>query len=77
MYLKTETGTVKDIKGIEEAEAILGVKQVSIVHGVGELVGEIKSSVDRAGFVIAQAEDVQKAVANCAVALDKISIVTK
>ena len=40
MYLKTETGTVKDIKGIEEAEAILGVKQVSIVHGVGELVGE-------------------------------------
>ena len=38
---------------------------------------KIKSSVDRAGFVIAQAEDVQKAVANCAVALDKISIVTK
>ena len=26
------------------------------MHGVGEHVGEIRSSVDRAGFVIAQAE---------------------
>ena len=62
-YLKTDTGIIKNIKGVSEAESVPGVIQVSIVHGEGEQVGEIKSSVDRAGFVIAQAEDAQKAVA--------------
>ncbi len=61
-YLKTGTGIVKKITGVEEAENIEGVVQVSIVHGVGEQVGEIKSSVDRTGFVITQAEDAQTAV---------------
>lgn len=60
-YLKTETGTVKEIKGVDEAEKINGVIQVSIVHGVGEQVGEIKSSVDRVGFVIAQAKSPREA----------------
>lgn len=62
-YLKTESGIVKEIKGLEEAEKIPGVKQVSIVHGVGEQIGEIKSSADRVGFVIAQAEDAENAIA--------------
>ncbi len=61
-YLKTGTGKVREITGVEEAEKLPGVIQVSIVHGVGEQVGEIKSSVDRAGFVVAQAEDAQRAV---------------
>ena len=61
-YLKTETGIVEEIRGMEDAECLSGVMQVSIVHGVGEEVGEIRSSVDRAGFVIAQAENAQKAV---------------
>ena len=73
-YLKTETGIVKEITGIEEAEKILGVKQVSIVHGVGDKVSEIRSSVDRAGFVIAQAEDAMKAVAIAEEGISKISV---
>ena len=62
-YLKTGVGIVKEINGIEDAENVEGVTQVSIVHGVGEKVGEIKSSVDRGGFVVAQAENAKKAVA--------------
>ena len=58
-YLKTGTGIVKEIIGVEEARRIQGVVQVSIVHGIGEYVKEIKSSVDRVGFVVVQAEDVQ------------------
>lgn len=73
-YLKTESGTIKDIAGVAEAEAIPGVAQVSIVHGIGEQIGEIKSSVDRAGFVIAQAENVQKAVEITERAIDNIII---
>lgn len=61
-YLKTEVGTVKEIGGVEKVESIPGVKQVSIVHGIGEKVGEIKSSGDRAGFVITQADTVQQAI---------------
>ena len=73
-YLKTGTGTVKEIKGVEDAEKIDGVIQISIVHGVGEQVGEIRSSVDRAGFVITQAEDAQKAVEIAEAGVKKISV---
>lgn len=61
-YLKTGTGTVTGIHGVEEAEKVPGIVQVSIVHGVGEQLTEIKSSLDRAGFVIAQADTVAEAV---------------
>lgn len=61
-YLKTESGVVKEIKGVDEAERLPGVVQITIVHGIGEDVGEIKSSVDRVGFVIAQADSAEEAV---------------
>lgn len=73
-YLKTETGVVKEIKGVAEAEQIPGVQQVSIVHGVGNPVGEIKSSVDRAGFVISKAENAEKAVAIAEEGIRHISV---
>ena len=76
-YLKTGVGKVKEITGVEEAEQLEGVIQVSIVHGVGEKVGEIKSSVDRAGFVVAQAEDAHKAVKVAEKGLEKIMIYTE
>lgn len=61
-YFKTGIGTVKGIRGIANAEEVEGVVQVSIVHGVGEQMEKIKSSVDRAGFVIAKANDAKNAV---------------
>ena len=74
-YLRTATGTIKEITGIEKAEKVPGVKQVSIVHSIGEQIGEIKSSVDRAGFVIAQSEDAAKAIAVAEKAIRAIDIV--
>ena len=73
-YLKTETGIVKEIRGVDDAAKIDGVIQISIVHGVGKQVGEIKSSVDRAGFVIAQAEDSQKAVEIAEAGISRIEV---
>lgn len=61
-YLKSNLGEIQRITGIEEAQKIPGVKQVSIVHGVGDRAVEIKSSVDRVGFVITQSSDVDSAV---------------
>lgn len=51
-YFKTSSGKVKNIIGIHDAELVPGVTQVSIVHGIGEKLKEIKSSTDRAGFVV-------------------------
>lgn len=73
-YLSTKTGKIKKIDGISEAENMPGVKQVSIVHKVGELAKEIKSSVDRIGFVITQAGSAPEAIQNAEKALKKIEI---
>ena len=61
-YFKTGIGTVKGIRGVMDAEEVGGVIQVSIVHGIGEQTKVIRSSVDRAGFVIAEANDAKNAV---------------
>lgn len=61
-YLENEKGTIKEIKGVDAAERIPNVVQVSIVHGVGEQVNEIRSSVDRIGFITAQAANVAEAI---------------
>ena len=73
-YLETQTGTVRQITGTDAAGQCPGVTQVSIVHGVGEAVGEIRSSVDRVGFVIAQADTAPAAVAACERARDLIRV---
>lgn len=75
-YLKTGRGIVKQIDGVEEAEKYPGVVQVSIVHGIGDQVGEIHSSTDRAGFVISQADCVQDAVRIAEKGIGYISVLT-
>lgn len=74
-YLETGIGTIKEIRGLDEVEKKKGVVQVSIVHGVGEQVGEIRSSVDRVGFVIAQADDADKALEIADSSLRLISVI--
>ena len=53
---------------MKAAEKIAGVKQISIVHGVGETVTDVTSSGDRMGFVIVQADCYEDAIA----ALDQV-----
>ena len=73
-YFEQHAGIVKSIEGIEDAKKIDGVKQISIVHDVGEEITEITSSGARMGFVIAQDEDTEKAIADCENALKMISV---
>lgn len=61
-YFKTPVGKIMDISGIDQAEKIDGVKQISFVKNVGDFVGEINNSTDRVGFVITQANDVDTAI---------------
>ena len=56
-YFKQHAGVVKSIEGMHMAEQMPGVKQVCIVHGVGETIGNINDSGARMGFVIAEGSD--------------------
>lgn len=76
-YFQTAEGIIRDIRGIEEATHISGVKQISVVHGIGERIKKIQNSIDRAGFVIAQADSVEAAVNSCESAQKKIRIIVE
>ena len=73
-YFQQKAGTITQITGVTDAQNIEGIKQVSIVHGVGETVTDIDSSAARLGFVIAQENDAIHAVENCEKALSLICV---
>ena len=73
-YFKQRAGIVRSIKGIEIAEQIEEIRQISIVHGIGERVTEIDSSGSRMGFVIAQDKNAASAIAKCEKAMAEIDI---
>lgn len=73
-YFNAPKGIIREINGVKEAEKIEGVKEITLVKQVGDSVGDIGSSTDRVGFVIAQAETAEKAVEVCESVLRTISI---
>lgn len=73
-YLKQHAGVVKSIDGMKETEMMPGVKQVSIVHGLGETITDITDSGSRMGFVIAQGNDADDAAGKCEKALEMIKV---
>ena len=74
-YFHAPSGKIKEIKGVEEAKKIPGVVEISFTKGVCDTVGEIGSSTDRVGFVIAQSHTPASATAICAQALETVKIV--
>lgn len=73
-YLLSPVGKITKINGVDSAKMVTGIKQISIVHGVGDYSREIKSSTDRVGFVITQADDAENAIKSCEKAADMIRI---
>ena len=76
-YFSCERGKIESITGIEEAKALEGIRQISIVHNIGDVVSEIKSSSDRIGFVVAQGENALEAINKCEKAMQLIHITTE
>ena len=73
-YFDVPFGTIKSIGGVEEAEKIPGVKQITFTKGVGEESTPIECSNDRIGFVIAQGETAEEAVKACEQVMARIRI---
>ena len=76
-FFDVPCGVIKAIDGVEEAEKISGVRQITFTKQVGDQVGEIGSSTDRVGFVIAQADTAPQAVAACEAALEKVKFIVE
>ncbi len=74
-YFCVEQGVIGEIVGVEEARAIPGVQEITFVKQVGDTVGEIGSSTDRVGFVIAQANTAEEAVDVCEAAMKSVQII--
>ena len=67
-------GIIKSIDGIDEAQSIEGVNEVTILKEIGDEVHYFKNGSDRIGYVIASANSTTEAIRICEEALSKIKI---
>lgn len=73
-YFQQRAGKIIDIKGVDDAICMGGVKQISIVHNIGDEITEINNSASRMGFVIAEGKDADAAIKICEKALANIHV---
>ena len=64
-FFDAPEGTITAIDGLENAEKIPGVQEITFTKHPGDTVTAIGSSTDRAGFVIAQADTPREAAEVC------------
>lgn len=70
-------GEIVSIDGLDEARAVPGVTEVTMLRSIGDTVGYFKNGSDRIGYVIAQGKDAADAVKICEQAIRLIKIETK
>lgn len=71
-FFDVPAGILTGISGVEEAEKLQNVKEISFTKGAGDIVDGIGSSTDRVGFAIAQADTATAAIAACEAALHTV-----
>lgn len=73
-YFNQNAGKIISINGIKEASTIEGVQQIVLLDSIGSHINEIKSSNDRIGYVIANADNADSAINICDKVLNSIKI---
>lgn len=73
-FFNSHAGVLTGIKGVEKALTDNGVKEVGFFSKIGDQVNELKTGLDRIGYVIAQGETRDEAIENCAQAMDEITL---
>lgn len=74
-YMKTKEGIIREVRNLKEANAIEGVGRVVMLKPTGSQATEIKNSLDRIGYAIAQGRTVEEAGGLCDRALDMVNVV--
>jgi len=72
-YFESPVGVLKGIKGIDEAKKLKGIREITFTKKMGSKISSINSSVDRIGYVIAQATTVNEAIEACNKAKEMIT----
>lgn len=73
-YFKVVSGEIIDIKGTDMAQQMKGIKEIRFTKKIGDYIETFKSSQDRVGFVISQAENSYEAIKLCNEAMNTINI---
>ena len=73
-FLDAPCGVISSIEGVEEVKLVDGIQEVSLTKNVGDEVTEIHSSLDRCGFIVAQSNSANEAIAVCENAKKQILI---
>ena len=76
-FFDAPKGEMRSISGVEEAGRIEGVEELFLTKKAGERMGEIFSSIDRPGYVIAQGGSARKAVEVCESVLSLVKFETR
>ena len=76
-FFKCKAGVFVNIKGLEEAKTLKGVVKIGFFKNIGEYIPELKTGLDRVGYVIAQGETREDAVRTCEDSIRRISIITE
>lgn len=74
-FFDAPCGIISAIEGMEEAQSINGVQEISFTKNIGDEVTEIHSSLDRCGFVIAQCDSASEAINACEKVKNNINII--
>lgn len=73
-FMKPVIGKIKRIYGIDKALALDGVQEVTLLKNTGDIAVELRSSIDRIAYVIAQKDTPEEAIKCCDEALNKIEV---
>lgn len=71
-FLQSQPGRLKSVSGITEAEAVNGVFEVGLLKHIGEIVPEMRNSLDRVAYVVVQGNTSDEAMVACEEAIKKI-----
>ena len=72
-FFNPPPGKILAIDGIDKAKESPGIKEVTLLRGIGDYVRELRSGADRIGYIIGTGENAKEAKANCADAIKKVS----
>ena len=74
-FIQGEKGTLKEIRGIEDACSMPGVQEVEVYKEIGEYIKRPENSSDRVGHIISVGRNAEEAAINAENALKMIRVV--
>lgn len=73
-YIESRKGRILKIDGVENAKRIEGVCDIQFSFKTNDAINEIRSSIDRLGYVIAEGNTIEAALNSCSKAIEELII---